>query len=639
MPIVGTDVFNVVLDPAEVAIEREQIFLNAGDYGIDVAGIDWGDAAITAFMADMQVGSVPADSRVPNRLVSIPLFLGAHPLHGVDEFEEARRDLQKKVGVIQSRHRGWLKRGDTGLYADVVNATLTQPDKTGETHGIEEGVRLVLECKPDFYGDEIELDLVTFAGDPSAWTGALQGPLLLDGEPALIEGDMDGRVRIVLSDAPADEGSLLWHVRNWDFDPDESTSSASYFCKDMVPLDSASVVGNRIEHNSLPVSQWTPVLLTDLVSVGPLTHTGSYRVWVRANSPNAAPSLRLLYGVGGVSNPEINDPVMLPGTNADYLVSLGDIRVDAPPVGVFAWQGVIQAFSADATSGPAQIQLDRIYFQSLGEYAGYASADPSPTPVFGIEQTSVAGAAVQDASNGGVLVWGPPVYPTGETQILGTGGGQLSEYLKTSNFGLSVPVGATVTGIEVRITRAGHSDFVSDVEVRLAKGAVIQPANRAIAGPWSSSMGPVIYGSPTDLWGTTWTPAEVNASTFSVLLSVEARSWGLIDEIAVIVFYSTAGGFASVTDAALFETGVTEIRTEGVYRLISGSSTVYGRMSTEHGNLPRIPPSGMEGRQVEVMAKVMRGPSLDAAPEFQSDPTIDPFSMQVFYRPCYLFRN
>jgi hypothetical protein len=84
-------------------------------------------------------------------------------------------------------------------------------------------------------------------------------------------------------------------------------------------------------------------------------------------------------------------------------------------------------------------------------------------------------------------------------------------------------------------------------------------------------------------------------------------------------------------DAVLHANQSAELRWDGMFREDSGG-TAYGPVSHVVGDLPRIPPSGLEGRTVEVFLKWTRG-DFDQLP----DSGIDAGSAQVTYNPSYLF--
>ena len=119
-----------------------------------------------------------------------------------------------------------------------------------------------------------------------------------------------------------------------------------------------------------------------------------------------------------------------------------------------------------------------------------------------------------------------------------------SNYLQTSGYGFSIPSDATITGILVTIgrfqnTTAGGND-IRDTEVRLLKSGTVTGSNLAVTGTeWPTTEGAATYGSTSNLWGTTWTPAEINASNFGVALAVNSTNsrTGSVDYITVTVTY------------------------------------------------------------------------------------------------------
>lgn len=85
---------------------------------------------------------------------------------------------------------------------------------------------------------------------------------------------------------------------------------------------------------------------------------------------------------------------------------------------------------------------------------------------------------------------------------------------------------------------------ITDNIVRLVKAGVVVGDNKATVTQYPSGDVVAQYGGATDLWGTTWTPAEVNASNFGVVLSSTVTA-GLakVDSIAVLVVYSLPTSF------------------------------------------------------------------------------------------------
>lgn len=128
--------------------------------------------------------------------------------------------------------------------------------------------------------------------------------------------------------------------------------------------------------------------------------------------------------------------------------------------------------------------------------------------------------------------------------------GQGTKALLITDFGFSVPSTATVLGIQVEIERYNETaamGVVEDSDVVLYRGGSIigdDKADSGVAWPLTDPDTYKVYGGPTDLWGATWTPAQINGSDFGVWLTAietafdaaEAR----IDHVRITVTYSDA---------------------------------------------------------------------------------------------------
>jgi hypothetical protein len=124
--------------------------------------------------------------------------------------------------------------------------------------------------------------------------------------------------------------------------------------------------------------------------------------------------------------------------------------------------------------------------------------------------------------------------------------------LQATNFGFSVPTGATIVGVLAVVQRqhfAGTSAVYDDTVTLLGTGG---SADRRNASPWSPGPAPsgertVNYGGPADTWGTALTPAVVNAAGFGIQLGCECTQLpgsGAdvgIDSVTMTVFYTGAG--------------------------------------------------------------------------------------------------
>jgi hypothetical protein len=167
----------------------------------------------------------------------------------------------------------------------------------------------------------------------------------------------------------------------------------------------------------------------------------------------------------------------------------------------------------------------------------------------------------RDATSGtnvtgvGTLAWGTP----GSIAGAGTAGMSIatsttSNYLQGSAYGFAIPTNATINGITLNIRKSSsgsNAPFIRDSEVKLVKGGTILATNKATTTTeWSnnSTLATTTYGGATDLWNTTWTPAEINASNFGAVLAATNASTNnsrtaAVDWMQITVTYTVPGSF------------------------------------------------------------------------------------------------
>lgn len=158
---------------------------------------------------------------------------------------------------------------------------------------------------------------------------------------------------------------------------------------------------------------------------------------------------------------------------------------------------------------------------------------------------------VTDDSAVGTAAWSNPGNAEGssnDTRATVTLSLSQSHYLKmlnpSANYAGQVPTGATIDGIETSIERSKTGGTVVDTIVRLVKGGVVVGSNLASGTSWPGTDTVATYGGPTELWGETWTAADVNAGTFGVVLSCEETldigSSARVDAGTLTVYYTPA---------------------------------------------------------------------------------------------------
>lgn len=159
----------------------------------------------------------------------------------------------------------------------------------------------------------------------------------------------------------------------------------------------------------------------------------------------------------------------------------------------------------------------------------------------GVNQTGVGGTAW---TNPGNIVSSNNTYAS---CTVPSTGGSTTNYIKGTNFGFSIPSGATIDGIIVEVERVDTNYNVTDSTAKLVKADTIVGTNKALAGQWSNTEGVFTYGSSTDLWGTSWTDTDINATNFGFVLNAfnpSFKSLGLpkVDHIRITVHYTSGGG-------------------------------------------------------------------------------------------------
>lgn len=162
------------------------------------------------------------------------------------------------------------------------------------------------------------------------------------------------------------------------------------------------------------------------------------------------------------------------------------------------------------------------------------------------------GTAVSDTGNplGSSIVWASPTqagvddgnYTT--TTVVSVD--DISEYLKCTNFGFTIPGGATIDGIVVEIERkCDTASAFKDVSVKIVKGGTISGTDQSAGALWPTSDTVATFGNSSNKWGLSWSPSDINSSGFGVAIYGQDNSVGseqaFVDFVRITVHY-TAGG-------------------------------------------------------------------------------------------------
>ncbi len=125
--------------------------------------------------------------------------------------------------------------------------------------------------------------------------------------------------------------------------------------------------------------------------------------------------------------------------------------------------------------------------------------------------------------------------------------GTVSDPLQCVNYGFNIPSGAVIDGIEVSIERKSNrtaNGGSRDNSLLLVKAGTAVGLDRATATTYTTGDTVETHGSPTDLWGTTWTPADINNANFGTVFTATKPSGGgaahtiTVDQIQITVYFT-----------------------------------------------------------------------------------------------------
>ena len=210
------------------------------------------------------------------------------------------------------------------------------------------------------------------------------------------------------------------------------------------------------------------------------------------------------------------------------------------------------AVSGMTTPGTVIASVAAGVAHDLAGNASSASTSTDNSVTYSLEGTFYAGSGANDNSAGatawtstGSISANDSTYATATNVAANS----TSQYLNASNFGFSIPAGASVTGITVVVDRMGSSTSggIRDQTVQLLKGGARIGNNKADTTIWPTTSGgtTATYGTASDLWGAGWTADDINASNFGVSLRVSNTSTfstrtASVDYIQVTVSYTAA---------------------------------------------------------------------------------------------------
>lgn len=339
------------------------------------------------------------------------------------------------------------------------------------------------------------------------------------------------------------------------------------------------------------------VQVVESTSIGDLDNDGDLDVIIAAS--DAA-------GTNGGDEIWINDGTgnftlqSTPGIESDFThqIAIGDLDDDGD---------LDYIAGTDDTSGSASGEANRIYTSDqAATSANTAPTAPTsismtgalvqPSPRTGgtfANDTGVGTVAWNNVTNAGVEDGTPAVDGT-------TANGDITNYLKTTNYRFNIPSDATIQGVKVEVKkRRGQAGYtITDEHAYVLKAGLPVSTNYADTSTnWPSSFTYVTYGGPTDMWGLTLTPSDVNATNFGFSIAGQnngaAASSGFeIDHIRMTVFYNVRNIRLSWGSGSDTETSTKMLQYQLKVGTGSNASNIVSAKTSSPNWVTRIVPNG-----------------------------------------------
>ena len=158
-----------------------------------------------------------------------------------------------------------------------------------------------------------------------------------------------------------------------------------------------------------------------------------------------------------------------------------------------------------------------------------------------VTRTPTSTANCTSSSAGGTRIWSNPSRAIADDNSNATASvdGTTTRYLQCLNYGFNLPSGAIINGITVRVSRRSNrtsNGGSRDAMMRLVRDGVIGSTDRATSTLYTTTEVAEAHGGAADLWGQTWTAADVNASNFgAAFAATKPQSAGSSHTISVDV--------------------------------------------------------------------------------------------------------
>ncbi|MBI4801082.1 MAG: hypothetical protein HY796_01025 [Elusimicrobia bacterium] len=197
-------------------------------------------------------------------------------------------------------------------------------------------------------------------------------------------------------------------------------------------------------------------------------------------------------------------------------------------------------------------------------------------------------------SNASGTNWTTPANITdGSNDTWATYNTTTQDWLKVTNFGFSIPDGATIKGVTVKREGHGHSAYdaaAREYQMALTKdGSTVTGTSKTALALPDATDNVVNVGGATDMWGATLSTTEVNSSNFGILIRDDDTTATELafDAMTVTITYSLTTDYEITSSDIAFsptDPGLNEVFTISatVKRTGDGGILVYSDLAPKY---------------------------------------------------------
>jgi hypothetical protein len=585
---------DVVISPKEV--EPESAELNLSEFGLTILGASWGESGIEGTAVRTATGQVMVD-RQP-KPTTATLTLGVREDADTDLATAAHR-LQLAVGSLQ-RGRRWMRRdfyigNFAGSLLCQISGEVTLSNIAGWQAGDSPDVTLTLVRNPTWYSTEED--------ESEEFVEETERELVY--ELPAGNGTAEGLKRITVTNlGDEDWRALIWAEECRDYQ-EGPTNKLDYLAADLTPKGGAEIVEFEglqvVEHDSLTAG-WLTILDSQIEGVGHMTHRGTRRLWLRVFDPGVEPDVQLRArwrALGGLRWSEDNAIVPTVVIDGWQYYDMGEARPQLATIGDERWEFQVMA---RAPGGSGAIRIHKVYPLPTEQYMVLSA--PGTAQAADIQLTKSPGKIAENASlPKGIFeeldlqAWSNPSNAktsndSRATVALENGGKNYSRTLEFTELGFAIPGDATITGIAVDAEGSKSGSGSARLQLHLLKaGSEVGSEHKSLLPHETDAV--LTSGSSTDLWGSTWTPSDINHKEFGVdlfALILFGATTARVDDLRVRVYYTEA---ADENKVCFAERSV-QLRSDGVSRQ-HPTDEVWGDIVPD-GFPPFEVPGGLEER-------------------------------------------